>query len=145
MPLKEKRIQRRTCRNDVIISRGRKRKRDKKKTTNSSFISQTNFFDILLSCERVRETEIQRQIVDGASSSSSSSSTGAILRVSKKRDGGLRSFGTKDTTTTTTTTQQQLSQSEFGRVFFLDKKIVGPFEWKNVSSLTLKEYYKQRV
>jgi hypothetical protein len=95
--------------------------------------------------ESERETEIQRQIVDGASSSSSSSSTGAILRVSKKRDGGLRSFGTKDTTTTTTTTQQQLSQSEFGRVFFLDKKIVGPFEWKNVSSLTLKEYYKQRV
>jgi hypothetical protein len=91
----------------------------------------------------VRETEIQRQIVDGASSSSSSSSTGAILRVEKKGMGGLRSFGTKDTTTTTT--QQQLSQSEFGRVFFLDKKIVGPFEWKNVSSLTLKEYYKQRV
>lgn len=56
----------------------------------------------------------------------------------------MRSFGTKDTTTTTTT-QQQLSQSEFGRVFFLDKKIVGPFEWKNVSSLMLKEYYKQRV
>ncbi len=53
----------------------------------------------------------------------------------------MRSFGTKDTTTTTTA-QQQLSQPEFGK-FFLgggirEKKIVGPFEWKNVSSLTLR-------